>query len=121
MDPSDASVESATTMVGRDSANRWTASCPSWRIFVCCGVSTDRLTIPCRPNGSITVEDLLTFRLGWGVVVAPPGKHPIQRAIAELGIAGSFDPQDNPYQITKRYLIAARFLRAQSILLRSRR
>ena len=35
---------------------------------------------------SITVEDLLSFRLGFGSVMAPPGSFPIQRAEAELGL-----------------------------------
>jgi CubicO group peptidase (beta-lactamase class C family) len=39
-------------------------------------------TVPAvRP---ITVEDLLTFRLGLGVVMAPPGSLPIQKAEEEL-------------------------------------
>ena len=40
-------------------------------------------TVPAeRP---ITVEDLLTFRLGFGVIMVPPGTYPIQGAEAELG------------------------------------
>ena len=35
---------------------------------------------------AITVEDLLTFRLGFGAVMAPPGSYPIQDAEAELGL-----------------------------------
>ncbi len=35
---------------------------------------------------SITIEDLLTFRLGFGVVMAPPDTHPIQVAERELGL-----------------------------------
>jgi CubicO group peptidase (beta-lactamase class C family) len=39
-------------------------------------------TVPAhRP---ITVEDLLSSRLGFGTVMAPPGRHPIQRAEDEL-------------------------------------
>jgi CubicO group peptidase (beta-lactamase class C family) len=34
----------------------------------------------------ITVEDLLTSRLGLGSIMAPPGAHPIQRAEAALGL-----------------------------------
>jgi CubicO group peptidase (beta-lactamase class C family) len=34
----------------------------------------------------ITVEDLLSYRLGFGTVVAPPGAYPIQRAEAEVGL-----------------------------------
>lgn len=41
-------------------------------------------TVPAsRP---ITLEDLLSFRLGFGSVLAPPGSYPIQRAEAELGL-----------------------------------
>jgi CubicO group peptidase (beta-lactamase class C family) len=35
---------------------------------------------------SITVEDLLTFRLGFGSIMARPGTYPIQDAEAELGL-----------------------------------
>jgi CubicO group peptidase (beta-lactamase class C family) len=35
---------------------------------------------------SISVEDLLTFRLGFGSIMAPPGTYPIQEAEAELGL-----------------------------------
>ena len=35
---------------------------------------------------SITVEDLLTFRLGFGAIMAPPGAYPVQDAEAELGL-----------------------------------
>jgi CubicO group peptidase (beta-lactamase class C family) len=39
-------------------------------------------TVPAvRP---ITVEDVLTFRLGFGTVMVPPGTYPIQRAEEEL-------------------------------------
>jgi CubicO group peptidase (beta-lactamase class C family) len=35
---------------------------------------------------SITVRDLLTFRMGFGVPLAPPDAYPIQRAASELGV-----------------------------------
>jgi len=35
---------------------------------------------------AITVEDLLTFRLGFGIIMAPPDTYPIQSAEAELGL-----------------------------------
>src|SRR5207244_3614044 len=42
-------------------------------------------TVPAhRP---ITVRDLLTFRLGIGLVLAPPGAYPIQRAMDEAGLS----------------------------------
>lgn len=41
-------------------------------------------TVPAhRP---ITVSDLLTFRLGLGIVMAPPGTYPIQQAMEELNL-----------------------------------
>lgn len=42
-------------------------------------------TVPA--NRPITLRDLLTFRLGIGAVMAPPGRFPIQKAIAEAGLA----------------------------------
>jgi CubicO group peptidase (beta-lactamase class C family) len=35
---------------------------------------------------SITLEDLLSFRFGFGSIMAPPGSYPIQRAEVELGL-----------------------------------
>lgn len=46
-------------------------------------------------NHPITVKDLLTFRCGLGMILAPPGRYPIQKAIADLGINGvGFGPPD---------------------------
>ena len=48
-------------------------------------------TVPAvRP---ITVRDLLTFQMGLGIVLAPPGTHPIQRKLEDLAIMG-FGPPD---------------------------
>jgi len=33
---------------------------------------------------AITVRDLLTFRMGFGILIAPPGRYPIQKANDEL-------------------------------------
>src|SRR5437667_9245914 len=38
-------------------------------------------TVPA--NRPITVRDLLTFRMGLGIVMAPPGTYPIQKAMSE--------------------------------------
>jgi CubicO group peptidase (beta-lactamase class C family) len=44
---------------------------------------------------AITVEDLLTFRCGLGLLLVPPGTYPIQKAIDELGINSvGFGPPD---------------------------
>ncbi len=48
-------------------------------------------TVPA--SRSITLRDLLTFRLGVGSVLAAPGTYPIQHAISELRIGGDGPPQ----------------------------
>jgi CubicO group peptidase (beta-lactamase class C family) len=52
-------------------------------------------TVPAsRP---ISVRDLLTFRMGFGVVMAPPGTYPIQDAMTELRLGqGPPEPQTPP-------------------------
>jgi CubicO group peptidase (beta-lactamase class C family) len=47
-------------------------------------------------NRPITLRDLLTFRWGLGMVMAPSGRYPIQEAIAEAGLA----PGPNPLTLT---------------------
>jgi CubicO group peptidase (beta-lactamase class C family) len=41
----------------------------------------------------ITLRDLLTFRMGFGIVMAPPGTYPIQTAVTELQQLGQGPPQ----------------------------
>jgi CubicO group peptidase (beta-lactamase class C family) len=41
-------------------------------------------TVPAKRP--ITLRDLLTFRLGYGIVFAPPGTYPIQQAMEEAGV-----------------------------------
>jgi CubicO group peptidase (beta-lactamase class C family) len=43
-------------------------------------------TVPARQP--ITLRDLLTFRLGLGMIMGPPDAFPIQKAVSELGIVG---------------------------------
>ncbi|MDQ2815316.1 MAG: beta-lactamase family protein [Actinomycetota bacterium] len=52
-------------------------------------------TVPaCRP---VTLRDLLTFVWGLGMVIAPPGTYPIQRAMDELRLGqGAPDPPVPP-------------------------
>jgi len=59
-------------------------------------------TVPAtRP---ITVRDLMTFRLGFGAVMAPPGRYPIQQAMAEAGFApGPNPPSHAPDEWIKRF------------------
>ena len=48
-------------------------------------------TVPA--NRPITLRDLLTFRMGFGSVMAMPGTHPIQRAVNEQQIGGDGPPK----------------------------
>jgi len=50
-------------------------------------------TVPARRP--ITLRDLLTFRLGLGMIVGPPDRYPILKAIADLGIVGFGPPQQS--------------------------
>jgi CubicO group peptidase (beta-lactamase class C family) len=43
-------------------------------------------------NRPITLRDLMTFRLGYGAVMAPPGRYPIQKAMSDAGLAPSAIP-----------------------------
>jgi CubicO group peptidase (beta-lactamase class C family) len=46
---------------------------------------------------AITLRDLLSFRLGFGIVLAPPGTYPIQKAADELALGqGSPAPEVPP-------------------------
>src|SRR6266566_2881128 len=58
-------------------------------------------TVPAqRP---ITVRDLLTFLMGIGAIMAPPGQYPIQRALDEAGLEpGPGGPQVEPDEWMKR-------------------
>ena len=52
-------------------------------------------TVPA--NRPITVRDLLTLRMGFGMLMAPPGTYPIQKAISELQLfQGPAQPQTPP-------------------------
>ena len=53
-------------------------------------------TVPAKRP--ITVEDLLTFRCGLGIILGPPGRYPIQKAVAEFGNVG-FGPPDPGLQL----------------------
>jgi CubicO group peptidase (beta-lactamase class C family) len=46
----------------------------------------------------ITLEDLLSFRFGFGSVMAPPGSYPIQRAEAELACRASVVRRGRPWR-----------------------
>jgi CubicO group peptidase (beta-lactamase class C family) len=59
-------------------------------------------TVPA--NRPITLRDLLTFRLGLGAVMAPPGRYPIQKAMADAGVApGPLLASVSPDELMKRF------------------
>jgi CubicO group peptidase (beta-lactamase class C family) len=59
-------------------------------------------TVPA--NRPITLRDLLTFRLGYGAVMAKPGTYPIQKALDDAGVAPGFTlPTLPPGELMKRY------------------
>jgi CubicO group peptidase (beta-lactamase class C family) len=58
-------------------------------------------TVPA--NRPITVRDLLTFRMGSGMIMGPPDAYPIQKAMAEAGLApGPNLPSHAPDEWMKR-------------------
>jgi CubicO group peptidase (beta-lactamase class C family) len=58
-------------------------------------------TVPARRP--ITVRDLLTFVMGLGAIMAPPGRYPIQRAMAEADLEpGPGSPPVEPDEWMKR-------------------
>jgi CubicO group peptidase (beta-lactamase class C family) len=55
-------------------------------------------------NRSITLRDLLTFRLGIGSVMVFPPRYPIQQAMAEAGVGpGPALPAHTPDELMKRF------------------
>jgi len=59
-------------------------------------------TVPARR--AITLRDLLTFRLGLGMLMVFPDRYPIQKAIAEAGFApGPVFPAFPPDEMMRRY------------------
>lgn len=59
-------------------------------------------TVPAKR--SITLRDLLTFRLGYGAVMVFPAKYPIQKAMEDAGVApGPMLASVPPDELMKRY------------------
>ncbi|KRQ93235.1 serine hydrolase domain-containing protein [Bradyrhizobium valentinum] len=59
-------------------------------------------TVPA--HRAITLRDLLTFRLGLGMLMVFPDRYPIQKAIAEAGFApGPVFPSFPPDELMRRY------------------
>jgi CubicO group peptidase (beta-lactamase class C family) len=59
-------------------------------------------TVPAKR--AISLRDLLTFRSGYGMIMAFPDRYPVQKAIAEAGFApGPVFPSFPPDELMKRY------------------
>lgn len=86
-----------------DPVERWLPELAKPRVLRTLASELDD-TVPAeRP---ITVEDVLSFHLGWGSVMAPPDTYPIQRAEAELHL-NTFGPPWPPSELTPDDWIAA--------------
>jgi CubicO group peptidase (beta-lactamase class C family) len=73
--------------------DRWLPELADRRVLRTIGSPLDDTVPAQRP---ITLRDLLTFRLGIGAVMAPPGQYPIQDALAEVGLAPGPDLLEFP-------------------------
>jgi CubicO group peptidase (beta-lactamase class C family) len=67
-----------------DAVDRWLPELAGRRVLRALDAPLEDTVPAPRP---ITLRDLLTFRLGHGLIVAPPGQFPIQRAIGDAGLA----------------------------------
>jgi CubicO group peptidase (beta-lactamase class C family) len=72
-----------------DSVEKWLPELANRRVLRAMDAAVDD-TVPARR--AITLDDLLTFRLGLGAVMAPPGTYPIQAVMTELGLAPGAQP-----------------------------
>jgi len=59
-------------------------------------------TVPAKRP--ITVRDLLSFRMGFGSVMAPPGTYPIQKAMRDLQIGGDGPPNPSTAPATDEWI-----------------
>jgi CubicO group peptidase (beta-lactamase class C family) len=73
-----------------DPVQHWLPELANRRVLRHIGAPLDDTVAAKRP---ITVEDLLSFRCGLGIVLAPPDTYPIQRQISALQLLG-FGPPD---------------------------
>jgi CubicO group peptidase (beta-lactamase class C family) len=85
-----------------DPVERWLPELAGRRVLRTLASEVDD-TVPAeRP---ITVEDVLAFRLGWGVPMVPPDTYPIQRVERELDLR-TFGPPWPPSDLTPDEWIA---------------
>jgi CubicO group peptidase (beta-lactamase class C family) len=73
-----------------DPVDQWLPELASRRVLKSIESKVDD-TVPARR--AITVRDVLTYRMGFGSIMAAPDTYPIQRAIRELRIGGDGPPR----------------------------
>jgi len=84
-----------------DPLDRWLPELADRKVLRAIDAALDD-TVPARR--AITLRDLLTFRLGLGMIVVFPDRYPIQKAIAEAGFApGPVFPSFAPDELMRRY------------------
>jgi CubicO group peptidase (beta-lactamase class C family) len=84
-----------------DPVDRWLPELADRKVLRAIDASLDD-TVPA--GRAITLRDLLTFRLGLGMLMVFPDRYPIQKAIAEVGLApGPVFPSFPPDELMKRY------------------
>jgi CubicO group peptidase (beta-lactamase class C family) len=84
-----------------DPVDRWLPELANRKVLRAIDAPLDD-TMPARR--AITLRDLLTFRLGYGMIMVFPDRYPIQKAIAEAGFApGPVFPSFPPDELMKRY------------------
>jgi CubicO group peptidase (beta-lactamase class C family) len=84
-----------------DPVDRWLPELADRRVLRSVDAAADD-TVPAKR--AITLRDLLTFRLGYGMIPIFPDRYPIQKAIAEAGFApGPVFPSFAPDELMRRY------------------
>jgi CubicO group peptidase (beta-lactamase class C family) len=84
-----------------DPVDRWLPELADRKVLRAIDASIDD-TVPAKR--AITLRDLLTFRLGLGMIPVFPDRYPIQKAIAEAGFApGPVFPSFPPGELMRRY------------------
>jgi CubicO group peptidase (beta-lactamase class C family) len=84
-----------------DPVDRWLPELADRKVLRAIDAPLDD-TVPAKR--AITLRDLLTFRLGYGMIMLFPDRYPIQKAIAEAGFApGPVFPSFPPDELIRRY------------------
>ena len=84
-----------------ESIERWLPELANRRVLRSLSGPLDDTVPAHRP---ITVRDLLTFRMGFGSVMAPPDTYPIQKLIREYRIGGDGMPRPSQAPTTEEWV-----------------